>query len=54
MIIEPGVTEAKLDIEIVDDKVKEGDEEFSLIMTIDPAIAELEQGPYKAVIRDND
>lgn len=54
MVIEPGQTEASLDIDILDDEISEGDEDLSLIVTIDPSIADLELGPYRGVIMDND
>lgn len=54
MIIEPGVTRATLEVSMVDDQLQEGDEDFSLILTVDPAIAELEAGPFVATITDND
>lgn len=54
MIIEPGVTKAALEIAMVDDQLAEGDEDFTLILTVDPAIAEVRQGPFKGIIKDND
>ena len=54
MIIDPGVTKAGLEIAVINDQFVEDDEDFSLVLTIDPAIAELEQGPHRATIRDDD
>ena len=54
MIIEPGVTTAELNVELINDELKEGDENFSLILNVDPAVAELEQVEYRATISDDD
>ncbi len=54
IIIEPGVTEAALEIDMVDDQAVEADEYFSLVLSVDPSIAELSDGPYVATIKDND
>ncbi len=57
LVIEPGVTKTSLDIEILDDDILESDEDFSLLLAIDPTLADaayIAPGPYKAVIMDND
>lgn len=54
MIIEPGVTKVALQIDMINDQLTEGDEDFSLLLTVDPAVAELQQGPFKATIQDDD
>ncbi|MGI9504595.1 MAG: Calx-beta domain-containing protein, partial [Geminicoccaceae bacterium] len=46
MIIEPGVTAAELDVELINDQLIEGDEDFLLTLSVDPAIAELGQTQY--------
>ncbi len=54
MIIEPGVTKAALEVDMVDDELVEGDEYFSLVLSVDPAIAVLADGPHTATIKDDD
>jgi TRAP-type uncharacterized transport system substrate-binding protein len=54
MIIEPGVTNAAIEIDMIDDQLAEEDEYFSLVLSVDPVLAELVEGPYTATIRDDD
>ncbi|MGI9490951.1 MAG: Calx-beta domain-containing protein [Geminicoccaceae bacterium] len=54
MIIEPGVTKVALEIDMINDQVVESEEDFSLILTVDPAVAKLKEGPYTATILDDD
>ena len=54
MIIEPGVTAAELNVELINDELKEGDENFSLVLNVDPAVAKLEHVRYRATISDDD
>ncbi|MGI9490666.1 MAG: TAXI family TRAP transporter solute-binding subunit [Geminicoccaceae bacterium] len=54
MIIEPGVTKAALEIDVVDDRVAEDEEFFLLVLSVDPTVAVLEEELHTATIKDDD
>ena len=54
MIIEPGVASAMLETPLINDQSAEGDEEFILVLSVDPAVATVQSGPIVAQIQDDD
>ncbi len=54
LLIDPGVRKAEIKIELIDDNVKEQDEQFYVIMATNPEIAVFEQSKHSATISDDD
>ncbi len=52
--IEPGKTEARVEIPLVNDKTAEDDERFQIYLTVDPALADLATRSIIATILDDD